>query len=163
MVYAQPRICPGEWDAETPLGFWDTNDHLMSARWSDIIIIKKNERTCWIMDFAVPADHRVKLKNAKREISTSTLRGNWKKNLRNMKVAIIPIIIGALGTVTKGLLQGLEDWEKNGTGGDCSNYRIVEFGQNTAKSPGYLRRLAANQSPVESHQVTLMWKTPKCF
>ena len=25
MVYAQPRICPGELDAQTPLGLWDTN------------------------------------------------------------------------------------------------------------------------------------------
>ena len=25
MVYAQPRICPGEWDAQFPQGFWDTN------------------------------------------------------------------------------------------------------------------------------------------
>ena len=23
--YAQPRISPGEWDAQTSLGFWDTN------------------------------------------------------------------------------------------------------------------------------------------
>ena len=22
MVYAQPRICPGKWDAQTRLGFW---------------------------------------------------------------------------------------------------------------------------------------------
>ena len=28
-----------------------------------------------------------------------------------MKVTIIPIVIGAFGTVTKGLLKGLEDWE----------------------------------------------------
>ena len=28
-----------------------------------------------------------------------------------MKVAIIPIVIGAFGTVTKGLLKGLEDLE----------------------------------------------------
>ena len=25
MVYAQPRICPGEWDAQTLPGFWNTN------------------------------------------------------------------------------------------------------------------------------------------
>ena len=25
IVYAQPRICPEEWNAQTPLGFWDTN------------------------------------------------------------------------------------------------------------------------------------------
>ena len=31
-----------------------------------------------------------------------------------MKVMIIPIVIGALGTVTKGLIKGLEDLEING-------------------------------------------------
>ena len=32
----------------------------------------------------------------------------------NMKVTIIPIVIGAFGTVTKGLLKGLEDLEVGG-------------------------------------------------
>ena len=31
-----------------------------------------------------------------------------------MKVTIIPIVIGAFGTVTKGLLKGLEDLEVDG-------------------------------------------------
>ena len=31
-----------------------------------------------------------------------------------MKVTIIPIVIGAFGTVTKGLLKGLEDLEVRG-------------------------------------------------
>ena len=31
-----------------------------------------------------------------------------------MKVTIIPIVIGAFGTVTKGLLKGLEDLEYGG-------------------------------------------------
>ena len=31
-----------------------------------------------------------------------------------MKVTIIPIVIGAIGTVTKGLLKGLEDLESGG-------------------------------------------------
>ena len=43
-------------------------------------------------------------------MSTLTLLENWKK-LWNMKVKIIPIVIGAFGTVTKGLLKGLEDLE----------------------------------------------------
>ena len=37
-----------------------------------------------------------------------------KKNLSNMKVTIIPIVIGAFGTVTNGLLKGLEDLEVRG-------------------------------------------------
>ena len=28
MIYEQPRICPGEWDAQTSLGFWGTNGSL---------------------------------------------------------------------------------------------------------------------------------------
>ena len=36
------------------------------------------------------------------------------KKLWNMKVRVIPIVIGALGTVTKGLVQGLEDLEMRG-------------------------------------------------
>ena len=31
------------------------------------------------------------------------------KMLWNMKVMIVPIVIGAYGTITKGLLKGLED------------------------------------------------------
>ena len=49
----------------------------------------------------------------KREISALTLLENWKK-LWSMKVTVIPIVIGALGTVTKGLVQGLKDLERRG-------------------------------------------------
>ena len=43
-----------------------------------------------------------------------------------MKVTWIPIVIGALGTVTRGLVQGLEDLEIRGRA-----ETIVEIGQNT--------------------------------
>ena len=33
-----------------------------------------------------------------------------------MKVTIVPIVIGALGTITNGLLKGLEDLEVGGQG-----------------------------------------------
>ena len=69
-----------------------------------------------------------------------------------MKVTIIPIVIGAFGTVTKGLLKGLEDLEV----GDHPNNSIIENAQNTEKSPGDLRRHAVTQSPVKDHQLTLM-------
>ena len=36
------------------------------------------------------------------------------KKLWNMKVTIVPVVIGVLGTVTKGLLTGLEDLEVGG-------------------------------------------------
>ena len=36
------------------------------------------------------------------------------KKLWLMKVTIVPIVIGAFGTITKGLLKGLEDLEVGG-------------------------------------------------
>ena len=63
-----------------------------------------------IVDFAVPADHRIKLKECEKRGKYLDLARQLKK-LWNMKVTIIPIVIGAFGTVTKGLLKGLEDLE----------------------------------------------------
>ena len=47
------------------------------------------------------------------EANTSTFLRKLKK-LWNMKVTVIPIVIGALDTVTKGLVKGLEDMEIRG-------------------------------------------------
>ena len=77
MVYAQLRICLTEWDAQTPLGFWDTNRSPNLGQTLDLIIINK-KRTCRIVNFPFPADHRVKLKENEKRISFSTLLGNWK-------------------------------------------------------------------------------------
>ena len=49
----------------------------------------------------------------KRRINAWTLLGNGKK-LWNMQVTIIPIVVGAFGTVTKGLLKGPKDLEVDG-------------------------------------------------
>ncbi len=65
-----------------------------------------------MVDFAVPADHRIKL-NEWEKVKDLDLARELKK-LRNMKVTIIPIVIGAFGTLTKGLLKGLEDLEVGG-------------------------------------------------
>ena len=91
---------------------WDfeiQTDHLTTARRPDFIIINK-KRTCKIVDFAVPADYRVKLKEYEKRDKYFDLAWELKK-LWNMKVTIIPIVIGALGTVTKGLVQKREDLE----------------------------------------------------
>ena len=95
---------------------WDFNiqtNHLIPTRISDLIIInkkKKKKRICKIVDFAVPADNRLNLKESEKKDKYLDLARELKK-LLNMKVTIVPIMIGALGTITKGLLKGLEDLE----------------------------------------------------
>ncbi len=67
-------------------------------------------------------------------------------------VVLSNVVIWVFGTVTKGLLKGLEDLEV----GDHPKYYIIENGQNIEKSPGDLRRLAVTQTLVKSHKLTLM-------
>ena len=62
------------------------------------------------MDFAVPADHRVKLKENEKKDKYLDLARELKK-LWNTKVTIISTVIGS---VTKGLLKGLGDLEVGG-------------------------------------------------
>ena len=50
----------------------------------------------------------------------------WElKKLWNMQVTIIPIVIGAFGTVTKGLLKGLEDLEVGGRVGTIQTTALL--------------------------------------
>ena len=88
--------------------------HLIPARRPDLIIInKKKKRICKIVDFAVPVDHRINLKESEKKDKYLDLARELKR-LWNMKVTIVPIVIGALGTITKGLLKGLEHLEVAG-------------------------------------------------
>ena len=92
---------------------WDFNiqtDHLIPARRPDLLIIFKKERICKIVDIAFLADHRMNLKECEKKDKYLDLARESKK-LWNMKVTIVPIVIGAFDTITKGLLKGLEDLE----------------------------------------------------
>ena len=86
---------------------WDFDiqtDHLITTRRPDLIIINnKKKRICKIIDFLVSADHRIKLKECEKKDKYLDLARELKK-LWNMNVTIIPIVIGAFGTVTKELL-----------------------------------------------------------
>ena len=64
------------------------------------------------MNFAVPADHRVKLKESEKKDKYLHLAWELKK-LWNIKVTFIPFVIVILGTVTEGLIKRLEDLEIN--------------------------------------------------
>ena len=131
---------------------WDFNiqtDHLILARGPDLIIINKKKRTCKIVNLAVSADHRIKLKECEKKDKYLDLARELKK-LWNMQVTIIPIVIGEFGTVTKGLLKGLEDLEVG---------RQVETIQTTAllRIVRVLRRVLETWGDLLS--LRLQWKT----
>ena len=106
-----------------------------------IIIISK------IVDLAVPADHRINLKESEKKDKYLSIARELKK-LWNMKVKIVPIVIGALGTITKGLLKGLKDLEDGG---------LVETIQTTTlvRTARILRRVLETWRDL----LSLLWKT----
>ena len=78
---------------------------------------------------------------------------NWKKKC-NMKVTIIPIVIGAFGTVTKRLVQGLKNLDITGR---------METVQTTAllKSTRILRRVLESWGDLLSLKLlgkTISWR-----
>ena len=101
------------------------------------------------MDFIVPADHRIKLKECEKKDKYLDFARELKK-LWSMKVTIIPIVIGAFDTVTKGLLKGLGDLEVDGR---------VETIQTTAllRTARILRRVLETWGDLLS--LKLHWKT----
>ena len=129
---------------------WDFDihtDHLILVRRPDLIIIQK-KRTCKIVDFAVPADHRIKLKECEKEDKYLDHARELKK-IWNLQVTIIPILIGAFGTVTKGLLKGLEDLE---VGGRVETIQTASF----LRSARILRRVLVTSGDLQL--LRLQWK-----
>ena len=95
---------------ETQKYIWDFDqqtDHLISARQPDLEIVNKKKKEN-LLNSAIPVDHRVKLKEDEKRDKYLDLARKLK-NLWNMKVTVIPIVVGALGTIPKELVKGLED------------------------------------------------------
>ena len=127
---------------------WDFNiqtDHLIPVRRPDLVMINKKMRICKIVDFAVPANHRINLKECEKKDKYLDLARELKK-LWNMKVTIVPIVIGALGTISKGLLKGLEDLEVRG--------RLETIQKTTLlRSASILRRVLETRGNLLSHRL----------
>ena len=155
MIYTQPRIHPGNFYGI--LRYKRITNLSQTTRPSDSQQKKKKtekkKRTCRIVDLAVPADYGVKLKQSEKKDTNVDLARELKKSW-NMKVTGIKIVVDALGTINKGLVLGLEALEIKGW---------VETIQTTAllKLARILRRVLETWGDLESHQLTMMWKTLK--
>ena len=79
---------------------------------------------------------RVELKESQKKDKYPDLARELKR-LLSMKVTIIPIVIGILGTVIKGLIKGLEDLEIRGREETIQTTELL-------RSPRILRRVLKN-------------------
>ena len=74
-------------------------DHVIEARRLDLVVVDK-ERSCKIIDFAVPGDSRTEEKE-KDEIEKYQGLGRELQKIWNAKVKIIPLAVGSLGAIPK--------------------------------------------------------------
>ena len=73
-----------------------------------------------------------------------------------MKVTIMPIVTGALGTITKGLLKGLGDLEVDGQVETIQTTALLRTARILRRGPWRLEETCCHSAPVKNHQLTLM-------
>jgi len=82
-------------------------DRDVTANRPDIIIKNKKEKTCTLIDVAIPVDRNAVQKEAEKKLKYKSLcieiQRMWK-----LKCTIIPVITGATGIVTRSLRKNLE-------------------------------------------------------
>ena len=133
-------------------------------------------RICYLEDFAIPADHSVKIKESNTKDKYLDLAREQKK-LWNMRVMVMPVVVSELRMLPKSLEKELEKLKISvrietfqtsvliksarilrrvlKTWGDLLSLRLQwkTTNSNTQKSPGDLKRLVVTQTPVKDHQL----------
>ena len=87
---------------------WDFNiqtDKEIQARTPDLVVLNRRDNQCFIIDITVPNDSGIlekekieKYQDLRREIA----------KLWSLKTSVVPIVVGALGTVTNNLGKHLK-------------------------------------------------------
>ena len=85
----------------------NNTDREVTANRPDIIIKNTKEKTCTLIDVAIPADRIVVPKEAEKKLKYKGLCIEIQRKC-NLKFTIIPVIIGANWIVTRSLRKNLE-------------------------------------------------------
>ena len=101
----------------------------------DIVIVDKQKSSCLIINVACPSDWRVDIKQEDKINKYLDLGCEIKELWEMKKVKVIPIVIGALGTVLRRLedyLRNIKCWDRFGSTAKNSPAGISK---NPPKSP----------------------------
>ena len=84
---------------------------MIEARRPEIVVIYKKKGVCTIVDIAVPADRRVEEKEQEKVEKYNDLKRGIGRMWGVRKVQVVPVVFGALGSVTKRLEKWIEKLE----------------------------------------------------
>jgi len=83
------------------------SDREVTANRPDTIIKNNKEKTCTLIDVAIPAERNVVQKEAEKKLKYNSLCIEVQR-MWNLKCTTVPVIIGATGIVTRNLKKNLE-------------------------------------------------------
>ena len=85
---------------------WDVMiqcDREIKAKKLDVVVVNKNERSCAIIDMAIPGDIRVGEQEKEKIERYQEIKREIKRMWNNRSINIIPVVVGALGSTSKKL------------------------------------------------------------
>ena len=113
--------CASKWYDHVPSSICSTKDGDVDIYWDrrvetvrgcehnrpDVVVIEKSERKWTLIDFSVPMDLNVEKKEREKCEKYEPLASEIRK-VYKVRTEIVPVVIGALGTVPKGLAGNLK-------------------------------------------------------
>ena len=96
---------------------WDmpvNTDRTITANRPDIIVKDSVNSTCKLIDMTVPSDRNIALKEIEKKSKYKDLELEIQR-MWHLKTIVIPVVVGALGTVKKGMVENIEKVAKRAT------------------------------------------------
>ena len=96
---------------------WDipvNTDRTITANRPDIIVKDSVNSTCKLIDMTVPSYRNIALKEIEKESKYKDLELEIQR-MWHMKTVVIPVIVGALGTVKKGIVENIKKVSERAT------------------------------------------------
>ena len=96
---------------------WDmpvNTDRTITANRPDIIVKDSVNSTCKLIDMTVPSDRNIALKEIEKKSKYKDLELEIQR-MWHMKTVVIPVVVGALGTVEKGMVENIKKVSERAT------------------------------------------------
>ena len=89
---------------------WDmpvNTDRTITANRPDIIIKDSVNSTCKLIDMSIPSNRNIALKEIEKKSKCKDLQLEILR-MWQMKTEVIPVVVGALGTIKKGMVGNIK-------------------------------------------------------
>ena len=102
---------------------WDmpnNTDRTITANRPDIIVKDSVNSSCKLIDMTVSSDRNIALKETEKKMKYKDLELEIQR-MWHMKTVLIPVVVGALGTVKKGTVENIKKVSERATMTEIQN------------------------------------------